>query len=834
MRRFKISEEKTTEEVNKQIWISDINVWSYGPLTSINFSHLPPGLVLIYGSNEAGKTLLMESILKSILILSGDFNKNDRIDSDPNSKIVINKKIGDNLESFTFPEDRKKLTEILELDLKNQPLDRIFRNTFIIRNSDLNISEEKSYFSTVSNIVMGWDYDDLDNVKINIRNFGRLTRESSSVKSSLINRGSSKIKDLRKNAIKLINEISKYSKEYKEEDFEKCEIEILELKKQMKENKNRIKELRNIENKSKYVKSKHYIDKFIDRSQQLEPLEEFNNVSLEKLNLINDNIDDLKSKLIVVNSTISGDTVELKKSKHNQEEIRVKLEELDQKRTDFDILSKNLEGWSNFSDNVKDAQNNKQYIKFSYIFAVIALITLSGSIVSLILGLDLIGFIFMIFGIIFGLMTSYDLRKYFKYSMLFRRIQTIIYNSNKIGIKILNNDKSKEEISEIIKFESVPTLIYWLEEIENEIKEYYELYSNLNFNFNDATSRIKVIDENINRNKKSEEEYNKSLDQYQEEKKVFLNILNATDDDDFDSKYDNRKILESKIEKYESLLQEFFGSDTKTIEQWQLKLKEKYEKYKDKQVEVVENFSEIHKEQEEIHIKIEDDLPQQIEGLSVKLLQHRKKLDSFAKEQGSLKLIDFKIVDENLEVNTIYQLEELFQKVNELITLIENDKELAILALEIFEEIEKEETDRIIKLFKSADISYLFNKITNERYTDVIFTSDYEKEKKYLKVKKKDGHTLLSHLLSLGTRDQLLFSIRFALAKKLLKGNLGFFLIDDAFITSDPKRLKNQFEILKLFAEEGWQIIYFSNKEEILKIFEDNHNKSIFILEQLD
>jgi len=834
LRRFKIPEEKTTEEVNKQIWISDINVWSYGPLTSINFSHLPPGLVLIYGPNEAGKTLLMESILKSILILSGDFNKNDRIDSDPNSKIVINKKKGDNLESFTFPEDRKILTKILEMDLKNQPLDRIFRNTFIIRNSDLNISEEKSYFSTVSNIVMGWDYDDLDNVKINIRNFGRLTKESSSIKSSLINRGSSKIKDLRKNAIKLINEISKYSKEYKEEDFEKCEIEILELKKQMKENKNRIKELRNIENKSKYVKSKHYIDKFIDRSQKLEPLKEFHNISLEKLNLINNNIDDSKSKLIVVESTISGDTVELKKSKHNQEEIRVKLEELDQKRTDFDILSKNLEGWSNFSDNVKDAQNNKQYINFCYIFAVIALITLSGSIVSLILGLDLIGFIFMIFGIIFGLMISYDLRKYFKYSTMFRRIQTIIYNSNKVGINIFNNDKSKEEISEIIKFESVPTLIYWLEEIENEKKEYYELYSNLKLNFNDATSRIKVIDENINRNKKSEEEYNKSIDQYQEEKQVFLNILNATDDDDFNSRYNNRKILESKIEKYESHLQEFFGSDTKTIEQWQLKLTEKYEKYKDKQVEVVENLSEIHKEQEEIHNKIEDDLPQQIEGLSDKLLQHRKKLDSFAKEQNSLKLIDFKIVDENLEVNTIYQLEELFQKVNELITLIENDKELALLALEIFEEIEKEETDRIIKLFKSADISYLFNKITNERYTDVIFTSDYEKEKKYLKVKKKDGHTLLSHLLSLGTRDQLLFSIRFALAKKLLKGNLGFFLIDDAFITSDPKRLKNQFEILKHFAEEGWQIIYFSNKEEILKIFEDDHNKSIFILEQLE
>lgn len=833
MRRFKITVEKTSEVVKKQIWISDINVWSYGPLTSINYNHLTPGLVLIYGPNEAGKTLLLESILKSILLLSSDFKKTDRIDVDPNSKIVINKSYGDNLESFTFPEDRNILNEIMEMELKNQPLDRIFRNTFIIRNSDLKIPEEKSYFSTVSNIVMGWDYDDLDNVKAKIRNLGRLTKESSSTKSILINAGTDKIKKLKKDAIDLRSDISDYIKEYREEDYESYEIKILESKKQIKDHKKRLEILKNIENKSKYEKSKRYLDKYIKTSQDLGPLKEFNIDSLNKLKSINNSIDDFKIRLNEVDNRISDDIVELKQEELKQEELKESLEKLEEKKTDFEILSKNLEGWMSFSDNVKDVQNKEQYIKFSYIFVILALITLPGSIVSLILGLGILGFFFMIFGIIFGLMIFYDLRKYFKYSTLFRRIQTIINISTKIGIKLFKSKKSEEDIADLINLESVPTLKYWLEKIEIETKQFYELFESLKFNLNGCTSRTDVFHEKINQNKKNEEEYRKKLNMHQEEKQKFLTNLEVINDNDFYGKSEERKDLEGKKEKYESHLQEFFGSDTRTIEQWQIILKEKYEKYKDLEVETVDNYSEIHKEQEELHTKIEDDLPKQIETWNKKLSQHRIKLASFARRQNDLKLKDFKIIEENLEINTIYQLEELFQKTNELITLIDNDKELATLALEIFEEIEKEETERIIELFKSADISNLFKKITNERYTDVKFTSDYEKDKNFIIVKKSDGHTLLSNLLSLGTKDQLLFSIRFALAEKLLRGNLGFFLIDDAFITSDPQRLKNQFEILKYFAEEGWQIIYFSNKEEILNVFETNHIKSILKLNQL-
>jgi len=834
LRRFKINVEKTSEEVKKQIWISDINVWSYGPLTSINFNKLNPGLVLIYGPNEAGKTLLLESILKSILLLSSDFKKNDRIDGDPNSKIVINKAYGNNLESYSFPEKKNKFNEILEIELKNQPLDRIFRNTFIIRNSDLKIPEEKGYFSTVSNIVMGWDYDDLNEVKVKIRNLGRLTKESSSTKSNLTNAGTNKIKNLRKDANVLSNDILNYIQEYKEEEYESYEIKIYQAKKEIKDSKNRLEILKNIEGKSKYEKSKRYLDKFVKVSNDLEPLKEFNTDSLNKLKSINSKIEDFRTRLNELENSTSDIIIELEKTLKEQEEMKENLVEQDVKKTNFEILSKNIENWGTFSEKIGDVQNREQYIKFGYIFAILSLITLPGSIISLIMGFFVLGFPFMIFGIIFGFMIFYDLRKYFRYSTLYRRIQTIINISAIVGIKLFSNETYEENIQTLINSVSVPTLKYWLEKVEIKTKEFYELLDNLKLKLNSCDSRINVFQRQINQNREKEEEYQKKLNSNQETKQSFFTRLQVNDDISFNSKVEKGKDFEGKKDKYRSHLQDFFGRDTNTVDNWEIKLKEKYEKYKDLEVDALENYSEIHLEQEELHRRIEDDLPKQIEKWDKILSQHRIKLDFFAREQNKLKLIDFKVLEENLEINTIYQLEALNQKINELISLIDNDKELAVLALEIFEEIEKEETGRIIELFKNANISHLFKKITNGRYIDVKFTDDFEKDKNYVLVKKSDGQSFLSNLLSLGTNDQLLFSIRFTLAEKLLNGNQGFFLFDDAFITSDPQRLKNQFEILKSFADEGWQIIYFSNKEEILKLFETNQIKSIYKLSQLE
>ena len=89
---------------------------------------------------------------------------------------------------------------------------------------------------------------------------------------------------------------------------------------------------------------------------------------------------------------------------------------------------------------------------------------------------------------------------------------------------------------------------------------------------------------------------------------------------------------------------------------------------------------------------------------------------------------------------------------------------------------------------------------------------------------------LFPEQLSGGAYDQLYFSIRLALARKLLQGEKGFFLLDDPFIKADPRRLSRLLEMLLQLAAEGWQIIYFSSKGEVREALKGKQQVRIFDL----
>jgi len=826
--------EETEESINKNLWISNINVWSYGPLTDISLDKFERGLVLIYGPNESGKTLLLESILKSLLILSSDFLKEDRIGDSPNSKIIINKKHGKNLEVFNFPENKKNLDNIMEITLKNQPFDRIFRNAFIIRNSDLKILEEKGYYSTISNIVMGWDYEDLETIKQNIRRIGRLTKESSSERAILTNLKGNKIKTLRKSADELSNEMIEYIKDSKEEKYEQYEIKILEAKKSMSNFKKRLEYLENVDGKSKYEKSKTFLDEYIEISRKLEPLKDFNEDSLNILNSMNNNITEFKNRREELENKNSSNINELKQVEDFKEELNKNFDILTKNKTNIDIISKNLEDWKNSSQEIKNIQDVIQYKKLTNIFIILSLITLPGSILSILLSQSILGYIFMIFGIIFGFMAIINLYKFYKLSNLQKLLIDILELSNKVGIELSIEEKNDINPLNLINSTSDATLNFWLQEIEKYLNQFSYDFGKKEKDIINCESRISVYEKQIENDQKTLDDYQNRLKSIEYDKRNLFNRLKIENDDNFHEKYKTRENLEITLEKNKSHLKEFFGPNTNTIEEWQFGLK-KYEKYKDLDVETYVHLTEIHDEQDDLRRKVQDEIPKDIEVWSKYLSDHRDKLRSLANNTVISKLNEFGAAKESLEITSTNHLEVLLHRINEFKNLIDNDKELAIISLEILEEIEREEKERIIELFKTGNISTIFKKITNGRYLEVQFNKDYDKYKEdYIIIKNSKGQQLTSNLLSLGTNDQLYFSIRLALAEQLLGENTGFFLIDDAFITSDPQRLKNQFEILKFFAENGWQIIYFSNKEEIIQLFKTNQINSIFKLSILE
>jgi uncharacterized protein YhaN len=164
----------------------------------------------------------------------------------------------------------------------------------------------------------------------------------------------------------------------------------------------------------------------------------------------------------------------------------------------------------------------------------------------------------------------------------------------------------------------------------------------------------------------------------------------------------------------------------------------------------------------------------------------------------------------NCETNT-----DLHAIRNEIVDFVENNengRNNVLEALNIFEEIENEEKSKVTTLFgDNSKVSEYFREITNNFYKTVRLNP----EEQEIQVERNDGEIFNADQLSAGTYDQLYLSIRLALGEKLLKGEKGFFIMDDPFIKSDKKRLERQLNILTKISQSGWQILYFSAKEEV-------------------
>lgn len=174
--------------------------------------------------------------------------------------------------------------------------------------------------------------------------------------------------------------------------------------------------------------------------------------------------------------------------------------------------------------------------------------------------------------------------------------------------------------------------------------------------------------------------------------------------------------------------------------------------------------------------------------------------------------------ESRLPCQTIVDLEAVLDKLKTWQAKQKDKKNCASAAIEIFEEMEEEEKEKVTSLFGANNrVSSIFESITDGYYSEVVF----ESRENQIKVVRKDGKELVADQLSGGAYDQLYFAIRLTLGEKLLEGEPGFLILDDPFIKADPKRLKKQLDMLAEISKTGWQIIYFSAKGEVQEALHD-------------
>ncbi|MFW9829669.1 MAG: ATP-binding protein, partial [Candidatus Thorarchaeota archaeon] len=364
--------------------------------------------------------------------------------------------------------------------------------------------------------------------------------------------------------------------------------------------------------------------------------------------------------------------------------------------------------------------------------------------------------------------------------------------------------------------------------------EDYEDISNQIFNFEknyeitkDELSRLVIqkekLEDEINNN------LNNNIPEIETKIKVNENLINSLK---LNSKVETIKDYEENLalkKKYETNMDHqkgklnVFGIKGSTVEEniafWDNEIK-KLEKYKDEAIDL--NYSEeVVMKLKDVQIKLENQLNQdqsKYGELKENLLEIERNANSILQS-----------TDNYIYCRATSDLNNVKESLGNFISKNKRKKEDILEIIRIFNEIEIQEKEKISNLLsKKSSVYEYFKEITDGLYEQVLFNMDTGD----IKVRRKDNEIFDLNSLSGGAYDQLYFSIRLALAEKVLNGNTGFLILDDPFIKSDPKRLSRQINLLKRISSLGWQIIYFSCKDEILSNLKPEiENKNINFIE---
>jgi len=146
--------------------LREVHVDRYGPLReTLQFGDAH----VVYGPNESGKTLLVESLLRS---LTGDRRvAGSRIDERPEGYVVLDGEGG----RFDLADGETLLDRYAErYNFELTPAG--FRNVFVVSDGDLRLLDEREFYRRVTDRVVGIWTGDIETVRDRALERGRLTR----------------------------------------------------------------------------------------------------------------------------------------------------------------------------------------------------------------------------------------------------------------------------------------------------------------------------------------------------------------------------------------------------------------------------------------------------------------------------------------------------------------------------------------------------------------------------------------------------------------------------------------------------------------------------------
>jgi len=665
------------------------------------------------------------------------------------------------------------------------------RNIFIIRNSDLSIAAESEFYTNVTDRLTGLKTRQILSIKKKLQELGKLTRADST--ASLSNKKEfGKIKSRLDRAAGLIEEIDTLEDEVKKEGFDRLEEESIRVKEEKDEIRQKIERFEEAGKREKYEKGKEALKSLKRAFRKSKDLEVYNEGDSQ---LWRDNERDIKAGEKEKEQLL----VELNEKERRFQKTSESLKEKEQEFHTFRERKKELD--NEVKPEVKNYQTKKGELvpkeaKNKFLTFLLAVSTI-------LLGISLLGIIIRP-GLFLYLLVIL-------FSILF-----VVSSIFKLQLK--KEKGSLEQLFEGIKL-SLSRFALGADDIEGvllHIQKFEDQYAKKAGQLEEARGEKKLLESQMESLKEERiagiEDRIKSAYRKIEDVKIKIKEESLP-------KYSQKLRLKLKCEKLakeqESFLKALSGEKGESLKEnishWDEELKG-LEEYKDKARHTKYNEKSVAELKEKRRL------------LEEKLKKIESTMNHFQKELAEIERRVNEILGGELEEDYLYcktsmDLAAIENKLQESIDENETNKDDVLEVMKIFEEIEREEKEKVSQLFgEESPVSQHFKEITDNLYQKVIFNQERGK----IEVERKDGLVLDAEKLSGGAYDQLYLSIRLALGEKLLKKKKGFFIMDDPFIKASPDRLKREMKVLKRISSSGWQIIYFTAKGEVKEALKED------------
>jgi|GEM_PF-668268 len=750
--------------------IKEFLIQRYGPVSTPEPLRLS-NFNLFHGDNEDGKTLTLESLVR---ILFGKSRKaiSDivRLNESPEGYVVLEKADG---EEVKLPE-AGQLTDLYPLSAEES------RNLFIICNSDLTIARETEFYGSVTERLTGLRTNHIKQLQQRLRNEGYFTEKLDMVNT----KDSRHIKRRYEQARELLEHCRQTSEDAKSKGYDTLEEDLVDLQQHARELERRTERMENARLHGKYNTGKKHLQTVRSTMLKLDALQEVSEDDLltwtQAETLISEKEDEREKTI----KQLKEYQHELLEEEQYVREVSQSMDlNLSRKKQIDEALRPLLSRLGKSRGKEGEENTNRTFHQILIFFMAIASIaSLAGYAYRtdlFMLGLSsMVGLITCLFALLY----------YWQYLKPTgeeeEAIVAIQTKANKLSIA----GDSVKQISE-------------------QVNRFDEMVQRQQQNLASSEGRIAYLQ---NASRGIEEERLPEIDKKLNEAKAIISDFSKRHDTDslrrLRERLEERKQFEESAKASIAVLNNLFGKSgdslADNVAHWENRLADLEGFEVDEEVEFDEKKLEKRRNEQK-------NAEEEIDHLKRQLRDFRETLT----ELGRKAIETLEPEDNPLVCRSLADLKQLRRKLRNFIEQVEYKQRIAKLALGVIDEIGATEEKKVSSLFgEESSISDYYDTITEGLYTGVFYETT---DNTGIQVQRRDGKLMSPNVLSGGAFDQLYLTIRISLAEKLLDEEKGFFILDDPFLKSDTERLRRQMELLLDLSQQGWQILYFTAKDEV-------------------